>query len=229
MDTNSKIHITSGGFVAKHLKRAFKDNLCESIEKADIVINTVGILKEGKYTYDQSHINVIKELIPKVKNKKFIHLSALGSRLNHKSRYKHTKAKAEELIKQNLTNYAIIKPSIILGEGQKLYEDLSKFKNLPIILAPKMKVAPVDIQKLISLIKDIISRDLRGEFELCGKEMSMRELFLEVFESFGKKPLVIEMPKWYFRLLLPILSRYDILSKDEYLMIEDNVCGEKNG
>ena len=224
MKIENKIKILGDGFVAGHLKKHYKENLTDSIEKADIVINTVGILKEGKYTYEDSHINFVKNLLPKLKNKKFIHFSALGSQKNHPSRYKHTKALAEEIIKENLDNYAILKPSIILGKGQKLYEDLKRFKNMPLILAPKMKVAPVHIDKIIQKTDEIIKNDLKGEFELCGKEMSMKELFSDVFKSFGKNPLIIEMPKWYFGIMLPVLNAFGILSKDEYLMIEDNIC-----
>jgi len=226
LDTNYKIYITSDGFVATHLKNYFKKYLVSSIEDANIVINTIGILKEDKYTYEESHIKVVENLIPKVKNKKFIHISALGSKLNHPSRYKHTKAVAEKLIKENLVNYAIIKPSIILGEGQKLYSDLEKFKNMPIILAPKMKVAPVKIEDLIKLIEEIIKKDLTGEFELCGEIKSMKELFKEVFKKFNKNPIIIETPKIVFKILLPILLASKIMSKDEYLMIEDNICEE---
>ncbi|WP_457564644.1 SDR family oxidoreductase [Caminibacter sp.] len=224
------VYILGDGFVASHLKKHYKEHLTDSIETADIVINTVGILKEEKHTYEESHIEYVKNLIPKVKNKKLIHFSALGSQLNHPSRYKHTKAVAEKLIKENLENYVILKPSIILGEGQKLYDDLKRFKNMPIIFAPKMKVAPIHIDKIIEKTDEIIDKNLKGEFELCGNEMSMKELFSEVFKSFGKNPLIIEMPKWYFGMMLPILSAFKILSRDEFLMIEDNVCKkEKNG
>jgi len=228
LDINYKIYITSNGFVGEYLKEYFKKNLTEEIDKADIVINTIGILKEEKYTYEQSHIKKLKELLPKLKNKKLIHFSALGSKKEHPSRYHQTKALGEEIIKKNLKNYAILKPSIILGENQKLYKDLEKFKNLPIIFVPKMKVAPVEIEKIAKIIEKIIKENLKGEFEICGKEIvSMKKIFKDGFKKFNKNPIIIEMPKWYFRLLLPILSRLKILSKDEYLMIEDNICKGK--
>jgi NADH dehydrogenase len=222
-----KIYITSDGFVGEYLKKYFKENLTENIDSADVVINTIGILKEGKYTYEDSHIKKVKELIPKVKNKKLIHISALGSKTIHPSRYHQTKALGEKIIKKNLQNYVILKPSLILGEGQKLYKDLEKFKNFPIIFVPKMRVAPVEIEKLAAFIKRIIKDDLKGEFEVCGEEIvPMKKIFKEAFKKFNKNPIIIEMPKWYFGLMLPILSKLNILSKDEYLMIEDNICKE---
>ncbi|NPA88404.1 MAG: complex I NDUFA9 subunit family protein [Epsilonproteobacteria bacterium] len=220
-----KIYITSDGFLGSYLKNHFKNNLTNNIENADIVINTVGILKENKHTYEESHVEFVKNLIPKVNDKKLIHISALGSKKNHPSGYKHTKALAEELIKQNVKNYAIIKPSIILGEGQKLYEELEKFKNMPLIFAPKMKVQPITIEKLTAFIDRVIKDDLKGEFELCGEEViSMKKLFLAVFQRYGKNPIILEMPKAFFRIMLPFLSVAGIMSKDEYLMIEDNIC-----
>ncbi|GAB6074596.1 SDR family oxidoreductase [Nautilia lithotrophica] len=224
----NKIYITSDGFVATHLKKAFKKNLTDDIKNADIIINTIGILREDKYSFEESHIEIVKNLIPLCNNKKLIHISALGSKLNHPSKYKHTKALAEKLIEENLKNYAIIKPSIILGDGQKLYEDLKKFKNLPVILAPKMIVSPLHIQELINKIQEIIINDLKGEFEICGNKMKMKDLFKEVFHSFKKNPIILEMPKTFFGIFLPIFSLLGIMTKDEYLMIEDNICKEEN-
>jgi len=217
-----KIFIYGNGFVASHIKKRF--DITSNVKQADVVINSVGILKEEKHTYYESHIEFLKKILPEVKDKKFIHFSALGSKLNHPSQYKHTKALAEKIIKENLSNYAILKPSIILGEGQKLYSDLKRFKSFPLILAPKMRVAPIEIDEVLDKIEEIISKDLVGEFELCGDEMKMKDLFKMVFKKFNKDPLIIEMPKWYFRLMLPILKPLKILTKDEYLMIEDNVC-----
>ncbi len=219
-----KIFVTADGFVGSELKKAFKDNLTDDIKEADVIINTIGILKEDKHTFEESHVKAVEKLLP-YKDKKLIHISALGSKKNHPSRYKHTKAISEEIIKQNFKNYAILKPSIILGEGQQLYKDLEKFKNLPLILVPKMKVQPIEIEKLTGFVKRIINEDIKGEFELCGEEViSMKKLFEAVFQRFGKKPLVIEAPKWVFRVLLPVLNALKIMTKDEYLMIEDNIC-----
>jgi NADH dehydrogenase len=223
-----KIFITSDGFVASHLKKAFKDSLTDNIEKADIIINTIGVLNEKKHTFEDSHINKVKELT-KYKDKKLIHFSALGADINHPSRYMQTKALAEKIIKKYFKNYAILRPSIILGEGQKLYKDLEKFKNMPIILVPKMLIQPIEIEKIVGFIKRIVNEDLKGEFELCGEEViSMKKLFKEVFKRFNKNPIIIEAPKFIFRVLLPILEKLDIMTKDEYLMIQNNVCKDKN-
>jgi NADH dehydrogenase len=226
---NIKIYVTSNGFVASHIKKYFKKKITDDIYEADVIINTIGILREEKHTFEESHIETLKNLIPICKNKKLIHISALGSKLNHLSKYKHTKAVAEKLIKENLTNYAILKPSIILGKGQKLYDDLKKFQNMPVLLAPKMTVSPLNINKLILKIDEIIKKDLKGEFELCGDRMQMKDLFKHVFNTFDKNPAIIEMPKIFFGMFLPIFSLLGIMTKDEYLMIEDNICKENNG
>jgi len=219
-----KIYITADGFVGSHLKKHFKNQLTDDIKKADVIINTIGILKEDKHTYEESHIKAVEKLIP-YNDKKLIHISALGSKKKHPSRYKHTKAIAEEIIKKNFKNYAILKPSIIIGEGQKLYEDLEKFKNLPIILVPKMKVQPIKIENLIGFIDRIILEDIKGEFELCGDEVvSFKDLTKAIFKGFKKEPIVIEAPKFVFKLLLPFLKMAKIMDKEDYLLIEDNIC-----
>jgi len=224
-----KIFVTGDGFVGGELKRHYREYLCEDISKADVVINTVGVLKEGKYTYESSHVEYLKKLVNKVKGKKLIHFSALGARLGHPSRYMDSKARGEEIIKNGLKNYAVLKPSIILGEGQKLYRDLERFKRFPVVFVPKMKVAPVNIEDVLMFCDRVINEDLKGEFELCGSVVSMRELFGDVFKKMGKSPLILEMPKAFFYVMLPFLSFFDIMGRDEYLMIGDNICKDGNG
>jgi len=224
-----KIFVTSDGFLGSYLKKEFKDHLTDDISKADVIINTVGVLNEKKRSFYDSHVQFVKKLT-KHSDKKIIHISALGSQKNHKSAYKHTKALGEEIIKNSFSDYAIIKPSLILGDGQKLYEDLEKFKNMPIILVPKMRVQPIEIEKLAGFIKRAVFEDLKGEFELCGEEIiSMKRLFKKVFNSFGKNPIIIEAPKWVFKILLPFLKKAGVMTKEEYDLIDDNICKDKNG
>jgi len=221
------------GIRAKYPKATFlqfsEENLKELVisSKPDVIVNTIGILTEkGKDTYEKVHFEFTKKLVEAGKEvgvRKFVQISALGVRPDSKSRYHRSKWMAEEFIRNSGIPYVILRPSIVLGEGQKLYEDLKFFSRFtPVIPAPRMKVQPVKVEKVVETVKEAIYTDLTGTFELCGeKVMSMKELFELVLRELGIKRKVIELPKILF---LPAALLGIGLTLDQYLMMEDNIC-----
>jgi NADH dehydrogenase len=92
-----------------------------------------------------------------------------------------------------------------------------------------MKIQPIHIDDLTKFIRLVIKKDLKGEFNLCGEKIiTMKELFGYVFDSFNKKPIIIETPKIFFKPILPLLEKMKIITKEEYLMIEDNICSHND-
>ena len=208
----------------EELERAFK------VEKPQVVVNAVGILKEeGKNTYEKAHSEFTKRLVELSKRfgvEKFVQLSALGTSPKEESRYFKTKWEAEEAVRKSGIPHLILRPSIVLGKGQKLYDDLKKLSFLPILAAPKMKVQPVRIERVVEAVKEGVECRLTGTVELCGERvMSMKELFEEALKELGIKRPVVELPK---PLLLPaaVLGLFG-LDLEQYKMIKDNTCKEE--
>lgn len=209
-------------------------------EKPDIVINLLGILIENRkkrITYEKVHYEFTKRLVEGSLNvgvSKFLQMSALGVSPDTKSRYFKTKYLAEEIVINSGLNFAIFRPSIILGKGQKLFEDLKKFSKMaPVFLAPTGKVQPIHIYD----VRDIIIKNLLEDFEtkifnLCGdKIITYKELFEFALEYIGVKRKVIQVPNWFFLPLLPIFRLFPNppMTKEQYLMLKkDNVCNGKN-
>ncbi|WP_456455003.1 NAD-dependent epimerase/dehydratase family protein [Thermovibrio sp.] len=211
-------------FTFSSLSYAFKE------VKPQVVVNCVGILKEeGENTFEKAHVEVVKELLKlsgEVSVKKFIHISALGVE-RERSSYQKTKLKGEELVKTSGIPYLILRPSIVLGEGQKLYEDLKRLsKFLPFLVAPKMKVQPVKVEKVVEAVRKGIECRLKGVIPLCGEEViSMGELFKRVLKELEINRPVVEVPKV---LLFPVaLFGLFGFNLDQYRMIEDNTCREE--
>ena len=206
-----------------------EENLKELVVdiKPDVIVNTIGILMEkGKDTYGKVHFEFTKRLVEAAKKvgvKKFVQISALGVKPGSKSRYYQSKWMAEEFIRSSGVPFVILRPSVVLGEGQKLYNDLKFLSRFtPVIPAPKMKVQPVRIEKVVETVKKAIYTDLTETFELCGeKVMSMKELFELVLRELGIRRKVIELPKVFF---LPAALLRIGLTFDQYLMMEDNLC-----
>ncbi|WP_457638669.1 complex I NDUFA9 subunit family protein [Persephonella sp.] len=217
----------------------FSEELSDLIIKhsPDIVVNLLGILQEEPsegITFEKVHVEYTKSLIEGAKKsgvKKFIHISALGADINSKSRYAKTKAEAEQIVINSGIPYVIIRPSIILGKGQKLFEDLKKFSSLtPVILAPAGKVQPVHIDDVVETIKKAVEDESIKNtiIELCGSRIiTYRELFEFALSYIGKKRVVLQMPAWFFWMMLPVFKLFPeppVTEDQLYLLETDNIC-----
>jgi NADH dehydrogenase len=230
------------GFVGRHLYSALKDEFkVIPVSRIDIpnlprifgskepqvVINCIGILRGSAEDFRFAHVELVKNLLDLSVSygvSRFIHFSALGCDKNEKSIYHRTKLEGENLIRESGLSYAILRPSIILGDGQKLYDDLKFLSSfLPILFAPKMKVQPVSIEKVVETVKREIFETESKVIELCGEEIiSMAELFRRILKELNIKRPVIELPKaFFFPVALLGIGRMDM---NAYHMIEDNIC-----
>jgi len=209
-------------FVPKDLEKIVKR------EKPDVVINLLGILKEsGEDTFERVHYQFTKRLVDGAKSvgcKLFVQMSALGCSLKSRSAYKRTKAQAEQYIRESGLRYAILKPSIVMGKGQLLFEDLRKISFLtPVIFVPKFKVQPINVRDVRDFVVKVVSEGVSGDFELCGgKVVSMKELFEFVLNCLGRKRVVVEVPREFLK---PIAILGIGITLDQYYMLDvDNVC-----
>ncbi len=209
-------------------------------EKPDIVINLLGILTENRkkgIIYEKVHYEYTKRLVEGAVSSgvsKFLQMSALGASVDAESRYHKTKALAEEVVISSGLNFAIFKPSIIIGKGQKLFEDFKKLSKIsPFFFAPTGKVQPIHIYD----VRDIFIKNIFEDFEnkiwsLCGERIvSYKELFEFALKYIGVNRKVIQVPNWFFIPLLPIfeLLPNPPLTKEQYLMLKkDNVCNGEN-
>lgn len=196
--------------------------------KPDAIINLIGILRETKnQKYEDVHVKIVENIIfQAIKNKvkKIIHISAYGVFKGCDSRYFKTKEKAEEIIKSSGINYLIIRPSVILGEEQKLLYELKKISKFsPIIFAPKGKVAPVEVDMVVDEIINGINGK-NGVIEMNGEVINYSDMFKNMIESLGLKRIVIELPTIFFFPLIITKFFMDepLMSYDLYKMMS---CG----
>lgn len=215
----------------------FNEDLEETVIQLnpDIVINLLGILveiPEKNITFEKIHFEFAKKLVDGSKKsnvKLFIQMSALGADINSKSRYQKTKALAENYLIESKIPYFILRPSIILGKGQKLFEDFKKLSKIsPFFLAPKGKVQPVHIDDVVDVFVKLLNFPEKNQiFELCGKKVvSYKELFEFALNTLNVKRPVFEIDR---KFLFPIALVGSIFGKpitlDQWYMLEkDNIC-----
>jgi len=215
----------------------FSDKLSDVVREVspDIIVNLLGVLYEDKEnTFWKVHFFYTKELVDGAREvgvQKFIQMSALGVDRGGKSKYRKTKYLAEQYIRESGLLYVIIRPSIILGEGQRLYDDMRRFARFfPIFFAPKSKVQPISIDKVCEKFIMAIEREdvVNKIFEMCGDEViSYKKLFQMALEEVGYKRVVLELPVSFFFVLalFSFAMPFKIITLDQYYMLlDDNIC-----
>lgn len=125
-------------------------NICDkastaaAAERADWVINLVGILSEwGKRTFRRIHVEGaanIAEAASMAGAQRLVHVSAIGADPQSPSAYGRTKAQGEEAVKAAFTAATIVRPSIVFGPEDNFFNffaGLASFSYLlPVVGCP---------------------------------------------------------------------------------------------
>jgi len=225
----------------------FKTNIFdpEAVKKVlkncDYVINLVGILHETKkQKFKQIHLNfpyLLSNLCNEFRIKNFIHISALGVKEKHVSKYMQSKFDGEKNIKEIFKPTVILRPSVVFGPEDKFFNTFASIAQfspiLPLIGGGKTKFSPIyvgDVAKAI--VKTLtINNQKPKTYELGGPEnFSFKELMQILLKEIKKDRFLISVPfglakfQSYFLQMLP----NPILTSDQVEMLKYNnvVTGE---
>ncbi|MCX8076241.1 MAG: complex I NDUFA9 subunit family protein [Aquificaceae bacterium] len=243
-DVNKAVKVI--GESVKACKVDFEDKT--SLKKAfeefapDFLIHLIGILLEDRrkgQTFMKVHYIYSKNLYEVAREyevKKVVHMSSLGTHRDAPSMYHRTKHMAEEELKRSGLTYTIIRPSLILGPEQKLFQDLWHItKFLRVMALPdggSYLFQPVDVRDVAqAFVRALILTESDGKtYELCGdKRVSFKGLLQDIFNAWGRKVIFLPVPKGLMYaggLVLERLLPTPPFSSDQMLMMwRDNVCG----
>lgn len=144
----------------------------------DVIINTVGILRErfGE-TYDEVHHRFVERLavICAERNIRLVHVSALGLDNPVRSRFLLSKKLGEEAIKRSNADWFIVRPSLIDGEGGYGAKWFRRLARWPVHLAPNNArgiLRPIHVLDLAAAISTIALADNRVN---DSREYDLRE------------------------------------------------------
>ena len=225
----------------------FKTNIfdTEDVKKVlincDIVINLVGILYETrKQKFSQIHSyfpHMLAKLCNEIGIKKFIHISALGVKNNHSSKYMQSKLQGEINIQEFFKPSVILRPSIVFGPEDKFFNTFASIAQfspvLPLIGGGKTKFSPIyvgDVAQAIVKALELNNSDPKI-YELGGPQnYSFKELMNILLTQIKKKrfllPISFNLAKFqsYFLQTLP----NPLLTSDQVELLKYNniVTGE---
>ena len=211
------------------------------LKNCDYVINLVGILYETrKQKFNQIHADfpyLLSNLCNEFKIKNLIHISALGIKKKHASKYMQSKLDGEENIQNTFKASVILRPSIVFGPEDKFFNtfaSLAQFSPmLPLIGGGKTKFSPVYVGDIAKAIIEVlkINNSEPKIYELGGPEnYTFKQLMEVLLKEIKKKRFLIPIPfsvakfQSYFLQMMP----NPLLTSDQVELLKYNniVSGE---
>jgi len=211
------------------------ESVKEVLKDCDIAINLVGILYETrKQKFMQVHAKfpqLLSNLCNKNEIKTLVHVSALGVKENHASKYMQSKLEGEKNIQNIFKSSIILRPSLVFGAEDKFFNtfaSMSQFSPfIPLIGGGKIKFSPIyvdDVAKaIVAVLK--INNSVPKIYELGGPEnYSFKELMEILLQNIKKKRFLLPIPfglakfQSYFFQMLP----NPILTPDQVEMLKHN-------
>ena len=178
--------------------------LLSLLNSVDICINLKTAWDSNNSILVNSILNFNSDLINIVKLsssiKKFIFFSGLG--VEKRSTFRNELiSKTEELILKELDNSIIIRPSVILGNGDQFLSNLIPlFKMsffIPLFGDGSKKFQPVLIEDIVNFVSNVILHSDKDKkvFELGGPEVfSYKEFYSVIAKSMNKKRVFLTIP-----------------------------------
>ena len=211
------------------------ENVKQVLKNCDLAINLVGILYETrKQKFDQIHSQfpyMLSSLCNEIGIKNLVHVSALGVKEKHTSRYIQSKLQGEKNIQDTFKPSVILRPSVIFGPEDKFFNTFSSIAQfspvLPLIGGGKTKFAPIyvgDVAKAI--VKALELNNSKSKiYELGGPEdYSFKELMEILLTEIKKKRFLMPIPfsaakfQSYFLQMMP----NPLLTPDQVEMLKYN-------
>jgi uncharacterized protein YbjT (DUF2867 family) len=215
------------------------ESLQEGLRGAEAVIHLVGIIQErGRQTFEAvHHLGTINAVAAAQASgvRRFLHMSAVGTRPNAASRYHRTNWRGEEAVRKSDLAWTIYRPSVVYGEGDDF---LSRFIALsrwsPVMPIPgegKNRLQPVWVGDVVACFLQSLDRaeTVGRVYELGGpRAYTLEEIVDLLLEALGRKRPKIHLPLSILRVGATAFEKMlpsPPLTHDQLLMLrEDNVC-----
>lgn len=221
------------------------ETLAPACAGMDAVVHLVGIIAEhGAQTFESVHARGTRNLVNAARSeavRRFVHMSALGTRSGSASRYHQTKWAAEQSVRRGDMAWTILRPSIIYGPGDgfvSMFERISRYS--PVVPLPgngRSRLQPVGVKDVATCFAGALAetRAVGQTYDLCGPApLTLREIIETILRVTGRRRLLLPLPLGLMRLqaallegIYPVLFRRPPpLSRDQLVMLQEDNVGQ---
>jgi NADH dehydrogenase len=214
-----------------------------AVAGVDVAIHLPGIIRElpPDITFEKIHAegtsNVATASV-KAGVKKFVHMSALGTRPDAPSRYHTTKWAGEEAVRASGLPYVIFRPSIICGKDDEFVNMFAKLIRqtwpspiFPVIGTGRTKMQPIYVGDVahcfakVALDPNIVNKT----YELGGpEELTIDEILNSIIKVLRAWRIKIHVPiiaVWPMAFMMEKTCSKPMLTRQQLIMLKsDNTC-----
>lgn len=156
----------------------------------------------------------------------FIYLSSIATKFRGKSRYHYAQSKelGEAAVTASALNYAILRPTIVIGKEAPIWQRLSNLARQPLVPMPAndhTRIQPIYIDDLVDCILALIEeKTLRKEaLDVGGPEtLGFKSFIKRIHHAYhGKNPIIIPLP------LKPFIPIFSLVERRFYSLLPFNV------
>jgi NADH dehydrogenase len=198
----------------------YDDSVARAVERADAVVNCVGILAEkGRQTFDEVQAEGARAIARAVApGLPVVHVSALGADANSNSAYARTKAAGEAAMLEAHPDAIVLRPSVLFGPGDSFFNRFGALaRALPVlpIAGADTRFQPVFVGNVAEAAARAADGLVQGGrvYELGGPEIrTLRQLVEYVLAVTERRRMVVPLPLPAARLQARALEILDALT-----------------
>jgi nucleoside-diphosphate-sugar epimerase len=218
--------------------------VAEGMRGASAVIHLVGIIFERRFegvTFERMHVEATKSVVAAAKVagvKRFVHMSALGTRMDAVSDYHKTKYAAEQYVRGSGLDWTIFRPSMIHGPKGEFMGMVSKWvhkKAPPFFAMPYFKgryhggppqIQPIFVRDVAKAFVDALEKPKTiGEvYPLGGSQSFTWPDFYRTASRIirGKERMVTGIPVPIAKLMAKIGPPLFPFNRDQVIMSQED-------
>jgi NADH dehydrogenase len=223
------------------------DALRQAMTGCDAVIHLVGIIMERRsrgVTFERMHVDATRSVLAAAEAagiKRYVHMSALGSRIDAVSTYHKTKYRAEQLVRASALDWTIFRPSLIhgpKGEFMRMEAAWARKQKLPFLFMPYFgagplglggagKLQPIYVNDVARAFVDALEKPKTiGEvYPLAGtQEVTWPEMHrIAATAIVGHPRLVVPVPVWVALIQSAVgVGKLAGFNRDQVIMSQEN-------
>lgn len=219
--------------------------LVPAMAGCDAVIHLVGIIREKPLrgiTMDRVHRQGTEHVLAAAQAagiRRYLHMSALGTRPGAASGYHRSKWAAEEAVRRSGLNWTIFRPSVVFGRGgpgpnfvQQLADLVRLAPVVPVIGDGSVPLQPVSVRDVAqAFVRALVTPASVGKtYEVGGPAVVTYEAILRaIAQAYGKRLRPLHLPLGLMAALVPLLQHAPgfPLTMDQLTMLrEGNACSD---
>ena len=209
----------------------------------DAFINLIGIIREFPsrgVTFEKLHYKAtvgLADFAGELGVKRFLQMSALGVSPDSKAEYHRTKYKAEEYLKESQLDWTILRPSLIIGKGNKAIAEIVKLINsaplTPVIGDGEYRMQPVDIDNVCEgFVKALADEKTIGKtYDIGGPDRFTYNRMLDIIGNLlDKKVRKMFVPVFMMKAVASAFEGFSFfpLTKGQInMLLEENITDSK--